>query len=132
PYLKGRIPPVSVTVEPAVIERLLGDLASEQYPVRNKAEVELGKLGELAETALRKALEQKSTLEVRRRVEKLLQRLQDARTDPPADQWRILRVIEALESLRSPAAIALLQGWAKGTPGVLLTREATEALKRLH
>jgi hypothetical protein len=130
-FLKERIRPAAVKIEAGLIDRLIVDLASTQYPVRNKAEVELARLGELAEPSLRKALDQNLTLEVRQRVDKLLKRLMDERADPPPERLRILRVVETLETMASPAAVELLTAWSKGTPGALLTREAEEALQRL-
>src|SRR5207237_595289 len=55
--LKEQLPPVTATVDAAVLKWLLEDLASDKYAVRTKAETELKKLGELAEPALQKGLE---------------------------------------------------------------------------
>jgi hypothetical protein len=41
---------------------------------------------------------------------------------------RVLRAVEAVENVGSAEAVALLQTWAKGMPGTLLTREAADAV----
>jgi hypothetical protein len=132
PFLKDRIPPAKANVTNEVIDRLIEDLASDQFPVRDKAATRLSKLGELAEPRLCKALEQKKdTLEVRRRLEKLVDSLEAVRFDPPPEMLRVLRVLEAVENVGSAEAVALLQTWAEGAPGTLLTREAAEAFQRI-
>ena len=45
--------------------------------------------------------------------------------EPPPEILRVLRVVEAVENVGSTEAIALLQTWAEGVPGTLLTRDAT-------
>jgi hypothetical protein len=131
PFLKDRMLPAKASVSNKVIDRLINDLASDKFPVREQAATQLSKLGDLAEPRLRKALEQKGTIEVRRRLEKLVDALEAMRFDPPPEMLRVLRVVEAVENVGSAEAVALLQTWAEGVPGTLLTREAAEALQRI-
>jgi WD domain, G-beta repeat len=131
PYLKERIKPAKATVDAATIERLIADLASEQFAVRDKAAKELSMLGDLAEVPLRSALEKKSTLEVRQRLQKLLGVLEAARANPPPEMLRLLRAVEAVESVGDKAARELLRTWADGVPGAVLTVEARAALVHL-
>ena len=49
----------------------MADLDNESFTARQQAESELEKMGPAIEPALRKALEGKSSLEVRRRIEKV-------------------------------------------------------------
>ncbi len=71
PLLRQRLKPAQA-VDAESIRKLLADLDSDQFAVREKARQGLAELGELAEPALRKALADKPSLEARRRIEALL------------------------------------------------------------
>jgi hypothetical protein len=86
-------------------------------------------VGRHAEPALRKALAGKPCLEVKQRLEALLQRLESARLSP--DTVRQVRAVEALEAIGTPAAREVLGQLAVGPPGTHLTREAKTSLGRL-
>jgi hypothetical protein len=45
---------------------------------------------------------------------------------------RLLRAVEALEAIRTPAARRLFQEWARGASGALLTEEAKASLARIE
>jgi hypothetical protein len=115
--------------DPQEIARLLTDLSSERFAVREKARQRLEQLGDLAEPALRKALQAESPLESRRRVEKLLETVEGLVTRP--DRLREIRAVEVLERLGTPAARDLLRELARGVPESRMTREARESLDRL-
>jgi len=83
----------------------------------------------LAEAALRKALAGDPSLEVRQRVERLLDNLTGQ--VPQAGRLRELRAVELLELVGSPEARQLLQALAEGAPEARLTREARSAIRRL-
>jgi RNA polymerase sigma factor (sigma-70 family) len=106
--------------DPAHVARLIADLDDERFSVRERAGKELKALGELAAPALRKALDRKPSLELRRRAEGLL----DGLEHPSGDRLRGMRAVEVLEHIASPEARALLTALAKGAPGARLTREA--------
>jgi WD40 repeat protein len=106
---------------------LLADLASDRREVRAQATSELEKLEDSAEAALRKLLETKPTLELRQRVERLLNLLEQ----PGAEAVRMLRAIELLEHIGTAEAKAVLETLAKGAPGGRRTYEAQAALDRL-
>jgi hypothetical protein len=74
PFLKGRLRPVPAAGAEQVA-RLLADLDSDAFAVRERATRELAKLEEAAEPALRKALAGHPSPEVRRRVTGLLEGL---------------------------------------------------------
>jgi WD40 repeat protein len=116
-------------VEDKRLEQLLKELDGAQFAVRQNAEVELAKLGELAEPALQRALASKPSLEVRQRIEKLLDRLSGGRVAP--ELYQPLRSLEVLEEIGTPEARQLLEKLAKGAAGARLTREAEAALARL-
>jgi hypothetical protein len=111
------------------LRRLLTDLESEQFAVREKAQTELEDLGDLAEPSLRQTLPNKPALEVRRRVQALLERLHGPVTRP--ELLQALRAMAVLEDIGTPEARRRLDELAKGAPEARLTREAKESLKRL-
>ena len=90
----------------------------------------LERLGEDAESSLRRALADKPSLESRRRVERLLERLVIAPVNDPA-RLRELRAVEVLEHINTVEARRVLAALAKGTPEARLTREAQASLDRL-
>jgi WD40 repeat protein len=117
------------SADPQRLRQFLTDLESDQFTVREKAQGELAKLGDLAEPALRRTLENKPTLEVRRRVQVLLERLRGPVTRP--EMLQALRSAAVLEDIGTPEARRLLQELAKGAPEARLTREAKASLGRL-
>src|SRR5262249_41181783 len=85
PFPVERLRPVRAA-DPARLDRLIADLQSEQSSVRRQAEGELEGLQEGAEPALRAVLDRKPGLELRRRAERLLDRLHAV--VPPPDVLR--------------------------------------------
>jgi hypothetical protein len=103
--------------------RLIEDLDSDNFAKRERASQELAEHGEAAEPALRKARHGRPSLEVHRRLDRILEGL--------SCQWlRTQRAIEALELAGTPAAKRVLQSLAGGAPEARLTQEARAALKR--
>ncbi len=129
PFFKQHIHPVQ-PADPQRLASLLGDLDSEQFAVRDKASQELEKLGDLAESALRKALDKLPPPEARRRLEKLLADLEGS--IPVGERLRDSRAIEVLEHIGTPDALQVLEFLAKGAPEARLTQEAKASLDRLH
>jgi hypothetical protein len=127
-FLKSRLQPARQG-EAERLRRLLDELGSERFAVRDKAQAELEALGDVAEPALRQALAGEPPLEARRRLEKLLERLGGPLTRPEAR--RAVRAVGLLEGLGTPAARALLEQLAGGVAGARLTREARDAVGRL-
>ncbi len=58
------------------------DLDNDEFAVREKARQELEDRGEIAETALRKVLRDKPSLEVEKQVEWLLSRIEEQKPSP--------------------------------------------------
>jgi WD40 repeat protein len=106
----------------------IAELGSADFTTREKAERTLREIGEAAAEALRKAHRNTTDLELRRRVERLLDQLQ-ARAP---ERLREARAVLALEARGTPAARKLLDRLATGLPGARLTQEANAALKRLN
>ena len=125
--IRERLRPVSPVDFPR-LEGLVKDLDSDRYVTRERATRELEKLGELAEPALRSALNRQPSLETRQRLESLLQKLDPIR-DP--ESLRSLRAIEVLEHIGSAEAQTLLQQLARGAPEARLTQEAKASCVRL-
>jgi RNA polymerase sigma factor (sigma-70 family) len=109
--------------------RLLTDLESEHFDMREKAQKDLEELGDLAEPALRQTLEKKPTLEVRRRVQAVLEGLRGPVTRP--ELLQSLRAVAVLEDIDNHEARRLLEELANGAPEARLTREAKSSLRRL-
>jgi RNA polymerase sigma factor (sigma-70 family) len=131
PLLRERLRPAPA-LEAMLAQRLqqrIADLDSDQFTVREKAREELEKLGELAEPALRTALNGQPSLEVRLRVERLLERLQKGM--PCGERLQELRAVETLEHIGTPEACRVLERLAKGAAGARLTQEAQASLARL-
>jgi hypothetical protein len=110
------------------IERLIADLDDERFQVREQATKELEVLAERAAPALRKALAGKPSLEARRRLEALLDRLDG--DIPSAETVRQIRAVEALEFIGNREARRLLDKLAAGPPETPLTHEAKAAAER--
>ena len=108
-----RVRPVQ-PVSPDRLQSLLAGLRSNRFSVREKAAEELEKLGELAEPSLREVLGGQPPLELRQRIEKLLERL--ATTPLSSEQIRVGRVLEMLEQTASRETRQLLQDLSQGAP----------------
>jgi WD40 repeat protein len=115
--------------DPQLLARLLADLDSERFEVREKAAEQIETVGELAKPALQKALAGKPSLEVRRRVEQLLLHIEPVHSP---EQRRTLRAIEVLEHIGTPEARRVLERLAAGEENAFLTREAKASLRRLN
>ncbi len=113
--------------DPERVDRLLADLDSNAFDVREKATKELQKMGETALSSVHKALAGQPSLEVRRRLEQLLETLSGS----PAEQIYRVRAVETLQQIGSPEARRLLEILASGVPEARLTREAKASLQRL-
>jgi hypothetical protein len=124
--LKERVKPVSADQ----LGRLLADLDDNDFPVREKATLELERLGKFIEVPLRKTLEKQPSLEARRRIERLLETLE--RTGPAPEVLRSLRSVEVLELIGTTEAREGLRTLAQGADDAELTREARAALERLE
>lgn len=128
PLYKDKLKPMD-KVDAERVEKLIKDLDSQQFADRQKAETELEKMQELAQPALKKALENKPPLEVAKRIEGLLGKL--GGTVPPGDKLRVIRSIESLELMGTPEALEVLKTVASGAPEARVTQEAQSSVDRL-
>jgi FMN phosphatase YigB (HAD superfamily) len=127
-FLKQRLHAVPHP-DPQQTARLISELGSERFTVRQSAEAALKKLDVLTEKALRKALQTDPPLEVRRRLEQLLKGIDDP--VPSVETLQVMRALAVLERIASPQACELLRALAQGAADAYLTREARAALGRL-
>jgi WD40 repeat protein len=118
------------TIPPAQIDQWIADLDNDHYKMREQADQELEKIGELAEEALWKALNNKPTPEARERIELLLKKAR--KVGLSSASLRDLRAIELLEMIGTPEARQLLHTLAAGGEGALKSRAAQESLRRLE
>jgi hypothetical protein len=126
--LKDRVRAVP-PVDPKHLKKLLDELDHAQFPIRQKAEDALEKLGDLAAAAIKERRNGKPSVETARRLESLQKKL-DAK-ELPQDVLQVLRAIEALEMIDSADARAVVDALAKGAPGHPITEDAKRAMKRL-
>ena len=128
PLFKEKLKPLA-SPDLTRVPRLLADLDNEALPVRDAAFKELGAFGSLIEDTLRKTLDGKPSLEVRKRVEMLLSEIQQRPL--PMAQLQQFRAVQVLEWIDTPAAVALLEPLARGTSALRITHEAETTLRRL-
>ncbi len=125
PFLRKHLPPVP-RPDDKTVARFIADLDSIDFTRRQKATEELSKLGDAIAQNLRRALENKPSLEVRRRIQQLL----DQTRDWTVERLRDHRAIQALEHIGTRQAKEVLQQLAAGAPETLRTEEAKTALRR--
>jgi WD40 repeat protein len=128
--LKPLLRPVPAVKE-AEVKRLLDDLGSEQAAVRDKAEKALADLGalEVVRKAVGQRLAAKPAEGVKVRLLRLEKRFQDGTITPTT--LKLLRAIEVLERVGTPAARQVLERVAGGAPGHPVTEDARGAVARL-
>jgi WD40 repeat protein len=129
--LRQEVRPIPAVPAQRISERI-ADLDSPKFAVRAAANRDLESWLDEAEPHLRRVLAGDPSLELQRRVEALLAKLDAARLHPSAAEVRALRMLELLEHLGTPEARALLQELAAGAPEARRTRSARAALGRLN
>ena len=126
PYLRKQLH-VAAGLDKARVSRLIADLDSDKFAVRSNAMRELQELGEIPESDYRKALAARPSLEVRQRLDELLNKLRNL----SPDRLRLVRAVEALELADTPEARRFLAALASGAPDARLTKDAKAASERL-
>jgi WD40 repeat protein len=128
-FLRGKIAPAKPIAKER-LAKLIADLDSDRFAVRESATKALAKLGELAVPALREALRDKPSPEVRKRLEELVKVKHVETRTLSAEELRIWRAIDVLERLGTAEARELLKALVAGAPGALSTTAAQTALRR--
>jgi RNA polymerase sigma factor (sigma-70 family) len=126
-YFAQRVKPAEA-LDPRKVQRLLADLDSDEFAVREAASEALDGLDEQAIPYLEAALKRMESAEVRDRVKKILEQRWGAAI--PTEQLRQVRAVMVLERIGGESK-NLLKKWADGPAGARLTMEAAVALKRL-
>lgn len=127
PFLKARLQPASG--DRKEIDKLIRDLGSEIFANREKAIGELERLSDAAEEALKQALQEKPSVEVRRRIELLLSRIPAPAGSPALVRQE--RALEALELAGTREAQDLVKHLADGNAAARWTRMAKAVHARL-
>jgi hypothetical protein len=112
------------------VTRLIKDLDSPRYAVRQRAIRHLVSVGRSVERRLWQELKAKPSLEVRRRLEEILAAISNQERHP--EEVRTYRSIELLEMIGTGAAKDMLKELAGGAEGYDLTREAKMTLERMN
>jgi WD40 repeat protein len=128
PFLRKNLKPRE-DKKAADIDKLIADLDNDNFETRKNAESELARLGPQAKAAMQRALKNKPSLDVSKRLEELLSKLEDNPLDP--EQARLMRGVEILERIGDKDAVEVLQALAKGAKDHPLTDDAKAALQRL-
>jgi hypothetical protein len=106
------------------VARLIGDLDSEQFAVRENAMQQLEKLGDRAATELRKTLAGNPPREVKHRIEQLLENHHDR------DHIRRVRGLETLQTIGTAEARDFCVKLSDGVADAPLAHEARATLRR--
>jgi hypothetical protein len=117
-------------VDSAKVSRLIDDLDSSVFQVRESATKELALLGEAVAGPLRKAKKDSNSVEQKRRLEQLLSRV--AGPVPSPEVLRSIRAVAILEQIGGSEAQKILTRLAAGAAEARLTREAKDGLMRLQ
>ncbi|HEV3262212.1 MAG TPA: sigma-70 family RNA polymerase sigma factor [Gemmataceae bacterium] len=128
-FLRHKISPARTEVDEKRVRKLLADLDSPRFRARETASRALAELDVAAEGALRRALRETKSAEVRQRLRELLNRLQ---REPTAEDLRRARAVGVMEWCGTAEARQVLRDWARGTADAPLTRDARAALERLE
>jgi WD40 repeat protein len=126
--LRRRLQPARL--DAAALNRVLADLESEKFTVRDRAVTELGKVGRNAVPTVRARADKAESLETKRRLQRFLEQ-HDTGTLLP-DELRAVRCLEFLEHAATPAARKLIAELSKGEPTADLTMRALSAQRRLE
>jgi hypothetical protein len=111
------------------VKALIADLDHDDFAVRARATAALKEQWPATSAALRAFAAKPSSLESRRRAERIIREMEEAVTPP--HQLRALRAAQTLEWIATKAARALLLHLAQGAPDAQLTRDAAAACRRL-
>ncbi len=127
---KKNLEPVKGQAADAVkLAQLIADLDHKRFNKREEASKQLELVGGAVEQELKKALADNPSVEKKKRLGELLDKLQTSGIKP--ELVRPLRAIEVLERLGTTEARQVLETLAGGAPEARLTREAKTALARV-
>jgi WD40 repeat protein len=125
PYLKEHLHP-AVPPRSEMLVELIRELDDKRFAVREKAAKELARLDLQAVPAIRKALNERQSAQVRQALQQLLDKSSGPVSESEALQ--AIRAVEVLENIQSREARALLEMLAGGDPNARLTRDSKLAI----
>ena len=111
------------------LTQVIADLDSDDFSRREAAQKKLIQSGPEMRFALRPTLRGRPTLEMRQRIEAILDVLKNRPLT--SEMLRTIRAVQCLEQVNTPAARRLLERLRQGTPAALLTQEAKSSLPRM-
>ncbi len=129
PWLRRELRPAPA-LDHTRLGRQLTDLDSDQFAARERAMTALAQLGWAGLPVLRKAMATPPSHEVRRRLEKIIERLEEQ--DLPSAELQARRAVAVLEQIGTPQARALLEMLRQGEPDAEVTMAAVTVLSRLQ
>jgi hypothetical protein len=130
PFLKERLRRASDAEDR--VRKLVIDLDDDAFEVREMASEELERLGPDAAFALHAALDGSPSIEARKRIQKVLAKIEKPGNGSPAvTSQRVLAAFALLEEIGTPGAREALEELAKGPEKSTVTAEARAALERL-
>jgi hypothetical protein len=127
-FLKDHLHPVPAATQKN-LDQVVADLDCDSFDRREAATRELSR-GVVAESVLRKALANSPSLELRRRLEAILEDLPGWPKKNP-ELLRSIVAIRLLQQIGTPDAQSLLEKLAAGAPSALQTQKAKTALDSL-
>jgi hypothetical protein len=119
-FLKDKLTPVQ-PIEEKRVRQLLARLDSDSFEEREKASRQLLEVGEQFLPILRQTLNDRPTLETRKRLEGIVESLSRG---PSPEHSRLLRALAVLEWSDSKEAGEHLRRLAGGAPSAFLTQTA--------
>ncbi len=126
--MREKITPLSEISE-AEVRSIVADLDSPKYRVRESAERRLEAIGNRAEVVIRATPNAGLSLEVQKRMRRVLESLNGPGPTTP-EATRKLRAVAVVEHIGTPAAQKLLEEWARGNYPVWFGRAARASLAR--
>ncbi|MBI2805538.1 MAG: WD40 repeat domain-containing protein [Planctomycetes bacterium] len=119
-------------LDPERVKKLFKDLDSGHYPTRNAAMTELTNYGRWMEGRYDRAMNEPPSLEYKRRVDALKQKLASAKSPSLVqERLRVRRIMLMCEQAGTPEAVEALQNLAARAPEEELRQEAAAALRRM-
>lgn len=112
------------------IGQWIRDLDADSYSVREEASARLARMGVSALPSLEKALAHSPSLEARKRLRRLVSRLDP--TELASEELMTLRSVQALEYMATPEARRLLEQLSGSRGNPLASGQAVQALNRIR
>ena len=131
PYLVKQVKDLVPKSDPATIDRLILELDSDTFKVREAAHRKLIDLRVIAEAQLRKALKETGSFEVRSRIMQILAQKESERKLTDGERKRIHRMIYAMELIGTTEMKQQLVKIASGFPNSEIIAAASAAANRL-